>query len=421
MAEIKAFRGIRYNQAKVALDNVTAPPYDIISPQEQEGYYKKSPHNIVRLDFGQILPTDSDNDNRYSRSAADLSRWLEDGILVKDDTPRLYVYRQIFSGEGGPTQVTGIVCLVKLTEFGEDVLPHEKTLSGPKRDRRQLLEACESNFSQVFALYSDHSGIVSKTLHSSTTSEPEMETTDADGVVHQMWSATSSEVIKTITRALADRKLLIADGHHRYETSLNYMKDMRDSGRARDSHRYIMMFLVDMIHEDLIIMPTHRVVKKEGFAIESFLTSLGKTFEVSEGLWEPRTAEEVARDGQSFRFGLYSDGRLLSLRGDREVLAGRLTGPNSLAWKRLDTTLLQETILGPHLDVSSSDGSLSFTQSDVEAKRRVDASEASLAVLLEPMLIDTVEAVAEAGDKMPQKSTYFYPKPRTGLILRDLE
>ena len=199
------------------------------------------------------------------------------------------------------------------------------------------------------------------------------------------------------------------------------MKDMRDSGRARDSHDYIMMFLVDMIHEDLIIMPTHRVVKKEGFGLESFLASLGETFEVTEGQWEPRTAEEVDRDGQSFRFGLYANGRLLSLRGDRELLAGRLTGPNSIAWKRLDTTLLQETILGPHLDVSSGDGSLSFTQSDAEAKRRVDASEASLAVLLEPMLIDTVEAVAEAGDKMPQKSTYFYPKPRTGLILRDLE
>ena len=421
MAEIKAFRGIRYNQAKVVLDDVTAPPYDIISPQEREGLYEKSPHNIVRLDFGQILTTDTDNDNRYTRAAADLSKWLEEGVLVKDNTPTLYVYRQNFSRDGIPAKITGIVCLVKLTEFGEDVLPHEKTLSGPKRDRRRLLEACETNFSQVFALYSDRGGAMNEVLRSATAGEPEMTTIDANGVVHQIWSATSQETIETVAHALADRKLLIADGHHRYETSLNYMKDMRGSGRARDSYNYIMMFLVDMVHENLIILPTHRVIKKDGFDLDPFLAGLPDTIEVSKGRWKPRTAEEAGRDGQSVRFGLYADGRLFSLRGDRELLAEGLTVSNSSAWKRLDTSLLQETILGPHLGVSSGDGSLSFTQSDVEAKRRVDASEASLAVLLEPMLMDTVETVAATGDKMPQKSTYFYPKPRTGLILRDLE
>jgi uncharacterized protein (DUF1015 family) len=420
MTDVRAFHGIRYNQTKTKLDDVTAPPYDIISPEQQQGYYDQSPFNIVRLDFGRVRPTDSEDDNRYTRAAADFADWLDQGVLQKDDEPTIYVYRQNFVREGAATRITGIISLVKLTEFGEDVLPHEKTLSGPKKDRRQLLETCEANFSQVYALYSDRAGAIDAILSKATAGEPEMETTDEDGVVHQVWALTSPEEIGRISETLADRRLLIADGHHRYETSLNFAKDMRAGGKSRESFEYIMMYLVDMIHQDLIILPTHRVVKADHFDLEDFLRKAGSRFDISESAWSPRTVEQIEAGDSEVRFGLYSGGRWFNFRANRDEAAASLTGPNSSAWKRLDTTLLQETLLGPYLGIMSGDPNLSFTQDIEVAKKRVDSDQADLAVFLEPMRIDKVEAVAEAGDKMPQKSTYFYPKPRTGLVIRDL-
>jgi uncharacterized protein (DUF1015 family) len=421
MTDVRAFRGIRYNQTKVRLDDVTAPPYDIISQEQQRGYYEKSPFNIVRLDYGQILPDDSEQDNRYTRAATDFLAWQNQGILRKDEKPAIYVYRQNFVRDGRPTRVTGIISLVKLTEFGEDVLPHEKTLSGPKKDRRLLLESCEANFSQVYAMYSDRSGTVEEVLLKTTAEPPELETTDEDNVVHQVWPLTNQEDIRRIADILADRRLLIADGHHRYETSLNFAKDMRVAGKARPSFDYIMMFLVDMVHEDLIILPTHRVVKTADFDLQNLLGQAREVFEVSEGAWSPRSAEAAGAHDADVQFGLYADHRFFRLRANRGKLADSLPGANSTAWKRLDTTLLQETFLSRYLGITSGDPSLSFTQDIQEAIKRVNSGRADLAILLEPMLIDKVEAVAEAGDKMPQKSTYFYPKPRTGMVIRDLE
>lgn len=421
MTDIRPFRGIRYNPEKVDIDDVAAPPYDIISLAQQKQYYQKSAHSVVRLDFGQVLPQDTDQDNRYTRAAADLSDWRKQGILQKDPEPALYIYRQTFTRDDASTQVTGVVCLVKLTEFGEDILPHEKTLSGPKEDRRRLLEACEANFSQVFALYSDGSGTVTEILADATSGPAGQETTDEDGVVHEIWPLTSVEAIGKISEALADERVLIADGHHRYETSLNFMKDMKAAGKGRESFDFIMMFLVDMAHEDLIILPTHRLVAVNDFNLELLLREMNKIFDVRETAWKPRNAQEIGADESKVRFGLYAEKRFFSVSADREVLASTVTTDNSDAWKCLDTTLLQETLLEPFLNVSSGDRSLSFTQDADAAIARVDAGEVDMAVLLEPMRIEQVEAVAKIGDTMPQKSTYFYPKPRTGLVLRDLE
>lgn len=420
MTEIRAFRGTRYNLNKTNLDDVTAPPYDVISPREQELYYEKSPHNIVRLDYGVINPGDTEDDNRYTRAKSALADWRATGVLQKDAERAIYVYRQTFERQGGETSVTGVICLVKLTEFGEDVLPHEKTLAGPKVDRRRLLEACEVNFSQIFSLFSDHAGAVERILQEAAASDAEMRTTDEAGVVHEVWALSEPDKIEIVRRAVADRRLLIADGHHRYETSLNYLKDMRAADKAREPHEYVMMFLVDMAHEDLVILPTHRLISDKAFRLDPFLEKLGALYELTEKRWEPRSISDLAAGENSVRFGLYAAGRYFELRASRDSASASVPGVASDAWKRLDTAILQETVLGPILGVSSGSASLSFTQEQSEAVKAVDSGRADLAFLLEPMPIDQVEAVAETGEKMPQKSTYFWPKPRTGLVMYEL-
>jgi uncharacterized protein (DUF1015 family) len=417
MAEIKAFRGLRYNLSKVDLQEVTTPPYDIISPPQQEEYYQRSPFNMIRLDLGKTYPSDNADDNRYTRAAADFSAWQESGILLKDAEPRLYVYRQSWRDNDCSREVTGIVCLVKLEELGSGILPHEKTLSKPKADRRALLEACHANFSQVFSLYWNGDTNVKGILSETAAGAAEDEATDKDGVRHQLWSISEGDRIQTISGALTGKRLLIADGHHRYETSLNFAKDMRAGGARDEGLGYIMMYLVDMATEDLVILPTHRLVKLAGFDPDLFLERLAPLFEI-----EPLDSTAApAVDQAEVTFGVYARGRHLRLRAERRRLADLIEGPQAPEWKSLDTALLQETVLRPVLGIDSGDSRLSFTQDADYAIEAVDNGQADLALFVQPTDMAQVAAAAEVGEKMPQKSTYFYPKPLTGLVLNKLD
>ncbi len=424
MVEIRSFRGVHFNIDTIDLDEVTTPPYDIINKQAQEHYYEKSPFNIIRLDLGEILDDDSDVENRYTRAAADFSQWQEDNVLVRDDEPSLYVYKQTYepdvatgrdTGKTASAVVTGMICLVKLEELGTGVLPHEKTLSAPKKDRRLLLEACQANFSPVFALFSDSSGVVSKILNQ-TTSEPSiMSTSDEAGTTHEVVPLSDPDLIRTITDALKTKKLFIADGHHRYETSLNYLKSLAAEGKASEASQYIMMYLVDMANEDLTVLPTHRVLSVKEFSLEDLLSKLPSEYEVSrnmnvDDIFQPNEG------GKMVTFGLYANSEFLRLEAPRDSL---ISGQD-LVSKRLDTSLLQETIFGPLLDIASGDPRLSFTQKPAEAVRLVDSEQASLAILVRPTGIEQIISIAKAGEKMPQKSTFFYPKPRTGLVVNKL-
>ncbi|MDP1809201.1 MAG: DUF1015 domain-containing protein [Actinomycetota bacterium] len=419
MAQIKALRGIHYNQARVDLDDVTTPPYDIISPEAQEGYYRRSPFNIIRLDLGKVYTTDDAHNNRYTRAAADFADWQSQNILVRDKLPAVYAYRQTHTANDRRIEVTGIICLVKLEEFGAGVMPHEKTLSGPKEDRRRLLEACRANFSQVFALFADATGTVKQALRVATTGLPAQSSVDEDGVAHQLWPVTELDKIGLIAGALAPKRLLIADGHHRYETSLNFAKAARASGDTTQGFDYIMMYLVDMANETLTVLPTHRLVNLDDFSLDDFIAQVTPTFKVTVvdtgDLWQP--------DGHTdtVSFGVYAQGRRLKLEADKRRLIDSVQGTHAEQWKGLDTALLQEILLGPIFGISSGDQRLSFTQDAAEAKTRVDSGNATLAMLLRPTGIDQITAVAEAGEKMPQKSTYFWPKPRTGLIVNKLD
>ncbi len=420
MAEIKAFRGIRFNPELLGLDDVTAPPYDVITPAEQEGYYRRSPYNIVRLDLGKTSESDSNEDNRYTRAARDFTAWMSSGHLVQDDAPTIYAYRQRFEIDGSSFDNTGIICLVKLTEFGDGVLPHEKTLAGPKRDRRSLLEACEVNFSAVCALYSDPTGTVKSVLDSETAAPASAATTDEDGVEHQIWSISDSRKIESIVGSLAGKTLVIADGHHRYETSLGFANDMRSDGRARPGFNYLMMYLADMATEDLAILPTHRLINAPDLNVDRLISALSEQFQVSLLTDDGPEAPASRSNNDSVVFRCFTRSKNFRLETGRTDLAKTVEAGNSDAWKRLNTTLLQETILRPLLKINSGDPALSFTQDAKEAHRRVNAGEADLAVIVEATTIEQISAVVKVGDKMPQKSTYFYPKPRTGLVLNKL-
>jgi uncharacterized protein (DUF1015 family) len=416
MAEIKPFRGLRYNLSQVDLQKVTTPPYDIISPPQQEEYYRRDPFNMIRLDLGRTYPSDDAGNNRYTRAAADFSAWQEKGVLLRDEEPRLYVYRQSWRDNGRLREVTGIITLVKLEELGSGILPHEKTLSKPKADRRALLEACRANFSQVFSLYWDGDPRVKSLLTETAAGPADEEATDEDGVVHQIWSISEADPIRTISQALADRRLLIADGHHRYETSLNFAKDMRAAGDEDEELGFIMMYLVDMTTEDLVILPTHRLVKMEEFDADLFLERLDPLFQI-----EPLDSDlSPDADKAEVSFGVYMRGRRLRLRADRRHLLALIQGPQAPEWKSLDTALLQETVLKPALGIDSGDGRLSFTQDAGYAIQAVDDGQADLALLVQPTDMAQVAAAAEVGEKMPQKSTYFYPKPLTGLVINKL-
>lgn len=419
MAQIKPLRGIYYNQTRVALDDVTTPPYDIISPEAQDGYYRRSPYNFVRLDLGKVYDADDADNNRYTRAAADFADWQSQNILVRDDEPALYAYRQTHTDNDRVIAVTGIICLVKLEELGAGIMPHEKTLSGPKEDRLRLLEACRANFSQVFALFADDSGKVKQVLGESTTGSPAQTTIDEDGVTHQLWPVTDPDKIASVAAALTQKSLLIADGHHRYETSLNFAKAARAAGDTAEGLDYIMMHLVDMANETLTVLPTHRLVEVDDFDLDDFIARVSPTFEVTTvdktDIWPPDAREDTVT------FGVYAQGRRLKLKADKGRLIDSVVGSHAEQWINLDTALLQETLLGPIFGISSGDRRLSFTQDAAEAEKRVDSGEAAVAILLRPTGIDQITAVAEAGEKMPQKSTYFWPKPRTGLIINKLD
>ncbi len=424
MVQISPFRGIHFNQEKVSLDEVTTPPYDIINKQAQEHYYEKSPLNIIRLDLGKTKPQDSDIENRYTRAADTFNQWQKNGVLVRDDEPSIYIYRQTYKqdavagnevGKTGTAIVTGMICLVKLEELGRGVLPHEKTLSAPKKDRRLLLEACQANFSPVFALFSDSSGVVSRILNQSASDPSLISTSDEAGTAHEVIPLTDRELIGAITDALETKKLFIADGHHRYETSLNYLKSMASDGRMPGDSQYIMMYLVDMANEDLMVLPTHRVINVDGFSLDDFLSKVPSKYKISRNMavdhiFEPNDG------GKMVTFGLYSSGEFLRLEAPRDAL----TSDQDSVSKRLDTSLLQETIFSPLLNIAGGDPRLSFTQKPAEAVKLVDSGQASLAVLVRATNIEQIVSIAKAGEKMPQKSTFFYPKPRTGLILNKL-
>lgn len=426
MAEIKGYKGLRFNCEKAGkIEELVCPPYDIISDQQREEYIKTNPHNIIRLE----LPK---GDDKYNKAAEILNDWLEKGILIKEDKPAIYIYEEEFTAYGERKAIKGIICRVKLEEFSKGIiLPHEFTLSKAKEDRLNLMKATNCNFSQIYSLYMDGGKNTLGKIDSLSKSEPDIQLQDNDNVTHRMWIIKDEKAIADICSDFTDRKLYIADGHHRYETALNYRNYLREQGLAKegDACDYQMMMLVDMEHPGLVVFPTHRLVRNlDSFNAEKVIDGCKEYFDVTEHS-DINTIEstlmELYNQGKK-AYAFYCGGssyKLLVLK-DTNIIKKLL--PNaSTATQQLDVTILHtlilEKIFGIDAENMAKQINLTYTKIFDEAISSVQQGNSQCAFILNPTRVSEIREVASNGEKMPQKSTYFYPKMITGLVMNQLE
>ena len=427
MAYLKPFAALRYNTEKAGnIQELVCPPYDIISPQEREALLEKNPYNMVRLE----LPTGEDP---YAGAKGVLDSWLEKEILKRDMAQALYIYEEEFLDgvdHGETRKLKGFICRVRVEDFANGVvLPHEETLSKAKEDRLNLMKATNCNFSQIYSLYRDEEGVTGDRLERLTAAtEPRYEFSDGL-VTHRFWVVNDKLAIDAICQDFADRKLYIADGHHRYETAINYRNYCRENHIWAPGSEYVMMMLVEMSHPGLVVFPTHRLVRDlADFNGEKLIQDCGEYFETQERQ-DLAAMEQVLRDqydrGEK-AFGFYQGGEswtLLTLR-DLSVME-KILPEKSPASRGLDVSVLHnlvlERLLGIDKENMANQKNLTYTRSLGEALGSVQKGESVCAFILNPTRVEEIGAVAAAGEKMPQKSTYFYPKIITGLVINPLD
>ncbi len=441
MPDVLPFRGIRYAASRAAtLSRLIAPPYDSVSPALRDELAARSPHNLIHVTLGKEQPGDGPSDNKYLRAAQAFERWLVDGTLRPDAEPALYPLEQSFTGpDGRPRARRGLIAACRLYAYKEGiVLPHEKTLSGPRADRLELLKRVKANLSPIFSLYEDEGAEGHRALEAAIAGagEPVAEADSDDGTHHRLWRVEEPGAVETLRLVLASRKAFIADGHHRYESALAYrdMVDQEEPGLGPDAgHRFIMMTLCSMADPGLVIYPTHRLLSgMAGFELGRFLDQLGRFFTVDtliEDLHRPAgRAWAVARlaehSGKSTAFLMVSaedgKGRILTLRDDAD-LAG-LPLPRNVTLRELDVTALHSIIFQHLLGLSPRSQELGenvrYEMDAGEVVTRTLSGEHQLGFLVNPTPMWQVQAVAESGETMPQKSTFFYPKLASGLVMR---
>jgi len=434
MADIRAFRAYRYDLGHVgALGDVIAPPYDVIDPALQQALYARSPHNVIRLILNKEEPGDSESNNRYTRSASCLRDWQQEGVLKQDSARALYVYHQDFEVEGQRTTRRGFLARVRLEPFGQGkIFPHEETLSGPKADRLKLFRATAMNLSPVFGLYPDEEGTVQARLDTAVQRSLPLEATDHLGVVSRLWPVTDQHVVSSVTGMMGPRPVFIADGHHRYETGLRYLEERRAAGDVRDAEaapNFILMMLVCMSDPGLVILPTHRLVsgipelsadrlralRQEHFQVET----IGKGEAGARAAWELIQAD----GGQELLgFGTVADDAWQTARFRSPAAMADLAAEHSAAWRGLAVSCLHVLVLGKLLPQGlGGRPECRYVHLLREVTDATAARQCQLAVLVPPAAMDHVEQIAGNLEKMPPKSTYFYPKLLSGLVFNPLK
>jgi len=431
MANVKPFSALRYDTAKIgSLSDVTAPPYDIISPKEQDKYCE-NPHNIIHLELGKVYDTDTDENNRYTRAKDCLSDWMERGVLKREDSPAYYLYEEIFSlPDGSVKSLKGLISAVELVPFSEKViLPHEETLSKAKQDRFALMSETNANFSPIYFLYMDEEKTVNKIIEQVIKTNPTETFKTKDGIIHNLWVIKEPDLLSKIETSFKDKQLFIADGHHRYETALNYRNKLSETAENFDeSHggNYIMAFAVEMDDPGLVVLPTHRIIKNlENFDEEKIVSSLENTFDVSKiASTSPDTDGERIldehKDVSSFVMYTGKDYFYLLTLKDEDAMKKALPS-RSDAYRGLDVSVLHTLILDGHFGIDTDNmanqKNLVYTKFSTEAISSVKSGEAQCSFLLNATKVRQIKDVSLLNEKMPQKSTYFYPKLITGLVI----
>jgi uncharacterized protein (DUF1015 family) len=442
MAEIFPFRAYRYNAARVEPAKVLTQPYDKITPAMAEKYAAASPYNLIPIEKGKSLPSDTPAENVYTRAAKKLAEWIQAGVIVQDAAPSLYAYFQEYTVPGTSERRVrkGFIAVGRIEDYSAGVVfRHEQTLSGPKADRLELLRHTQTHTGQLFMLYSDPAARVDTLLDAAAGTKPDVVIRDEYEVVHRLWPITDSQTIETIRREMADKKLVIADGHHRYETALAYRDERRAQAGFVDPdapYEKVMMTLFNTAGKGLTILPTHRIVANvPNFSMEGFRAALSDAFDVTSfafGSNAERTRvfaqfrSELAR-GQSKRaVGAYAGGGafyIFVLKNSANLDA--LLPGVSPAQRQLDVVLLHRLILERGLkitqDAVKSEKNITYEREMDTAIGEVDSGRAQICFLLNPVGVETVAEVAMGGEVLPQKSTDFFPKLLSGITMYRLK
>jgi len=425
--EIRAFRGWRYRgDADGDISSFIAPPYDVLSARDKAGLLERSPNNIVAVDLPHVPPKEAGPDEAY-RSAADLlNEWKSSGVLRRDDRPAVYAYEQTFRRAGRGYVRRAMLCGLRATELGRDVIPHEHTFAGPKADRLKLTEYTRMQLSPLMGFYSDPGGAAAKLLWAAASGEATCRAT-LGGVTEKLWAVTDADVISGITTSLRNVPAFIADGHHRYVTALNYRDSLLGAGRIDEEHpaNFVMFALVAENDPGLLILPTHRIIRglREDFAISRLVDR------AAQFTWQRAGSGEAGAEDLAGRYGYGAIGFVAA--GSDEMWVAKLrdsqamlrAAPDAIdAWRELDVAVLHKLIIDEALEPWRTDSfTVEYTPDADAVLAECNTGRAQLGAYLQATPLAAVEAIARAGASMPHKSTYFYPKLATGMVLKSMQ
>jgi uncharacterized protein (DUF1015 family) len=430
MADVRAFRAYRYDLSRVgALSDVVALPYDVIDPALQDSLYARSPYNVVRLILNKEMAADDAVDNRYTRAQRTLAEWLQQGVLVRDSAPAVYVCHQQFDMEGRRHVRRGFLARMRLEALGRGlVFPHEETRPGPKADRLRLLRATRMNLSPVFGIYPDDHREVQAVLDSATLGSAAVEASDHLSVTSRLWPVTSDEVVDAVRKLMAPRPIFIADGHHRYETSLAYLAERQNAGDMLEEDapdRFVLMMFIPMSDPGLVILPTHRLVSGIGRVRASEVGArIATACQVQPVGTGPEAASEAWRTVATERSQAVlamgtADGVWQLVRFANDAAAMKALAPqHGAAWLGLAVSRLHVYLLA-HL-LEAPDAQCEYVHRLEDVIGRMQTGEYDVAALVPPTPMTLVAQIAKGGERMPVKSTYFYPKLLSGLVFNPL-
>jgi uncharacterized protein (DUF1015 family) len=433
MPDIQAFRGIRYDLGHIgSLSDVVAPPYDVISPEFQDQLYKKHPANIIRLELNREEPGDDLDNNRYTRASKFLKNWRSEGLLFTESTSAIYVYHQVFTYAGQTYTRRGFMARIRLQRFGEgNIYPHEETMSGPKADRLLLTRACKANISQIFGLYPDPKEEVQSLLEANVSDQAPVEATDHLGVIHRMWPVTDPTLIAHANRLIGPKPVFIADGHHRYETACNYRDELASRGPLPSDHpaNFVLMVCIGMDDPGLLVLPTHRLFRGlPEMTSEELIAKLSGCFTtriMGEGSdLAPSVWEEIETGEDQGTLGLFT------AKDERWVLAritptgkarmAEVASEHSEPWRELSVSILHRLVIDTLL-ASPDLPKPKYVHLVEEVVQGLDTGEFPLAAMVMPATVAHIRTISEHAERMPAKSTYFYPKLIVGLVINPLE
>jgi uncharacterized protein (DUF1015 family) len=436
MAEIRPFRGLRYNQNKIKdLAKVLCPPYDIISPEQQDKLYRTSEFNFVRIEYNRELPQDNLQDNRYTRALSHLTGWLEQSILEAESAPAFYLHLHHFTCLGKSYVRRNIIAGVKLEEWDTKIIrPHENIFPKAKSDRLSMLYTCQANTSPVLAMYEDPKKIIKTIIEDQEKTDRVINFTDPWGERHQVWAISKPEVIKAIQGEIAGQSLYIADGHHRYDSALTYKRESAAQSAdytGNEGFNFVMTSLIDFNDPGLVILPTHRLVRGVSRTVMAGLASqLEAFFEVEKvGLndpfaWQKIDAQLTGMAPEMKRvslavYGLDADNILLLTLRDQKLADQLMPVFHSELYRRLDVSLVDHIILEKLLALNKDKEEiiLAYNHDRLDCVSRVKDGEYQMVFILNPVGPQVIRSIADAGDRMPRKSTYFLPKSPAGLVV----